>query len=132
MNIHDAIHEDVTEQEIYDFVIAKLRAQKVPSFDNDRGSCRYHHPSPTGVLCCAVGHLIPDGEYSFSMENRSVDFILELIIDDGVIVPYARRCFLRQIQRMHDRWALREDATLEAVAQDFCRSRCLRYTPPQP
>lgn len=62
------VTEETTDQEIFDHVAKHLLKQGRQSRDPDTGECRYRGPDGT---MCAVGCLIPDGEYTPALEGKS-------------------------------------------------------------
>lgn len=81
-----------TKQNIFDFVVDKLRQQGkqswIPESERSMGvdgepeingcsdnGCRYRLPTPDGVLKCALGHLIPDEIYTEKMEGKSISAV---------------------------------------------------------
>ena len=78
------VADNPTKQNIFDFVVQELRKQGKPSFDPSKvvkssdqiyenNGCLYRKYEQDGtVLKCAAGHLIPDNEYSLSIENASI------------------------------------------------------------
>lgn len=55
----------MTAQEMFDFVVRKLREQGKPSYNYDVGICQYRY----GALRCAAGFLIDDDEYRTEFED---------------------------------------------------------------
>ena len=62
------VTEETTDQEIFDHVAKHLLKQGRQSRDPDTDECRYRGPDGT---MCAVGCLIPDGEYTPALEGKS-------------------------------------------------------------
>jgi hypothetical protein len=66
-------------------------------------NCRYRAPDGRK---CAIGHFIPDEEYTADMEMKSGPVILEMLgyemHDSGDLGSFERRIFLRQLQTAHD------------------------------
>lgn len=61
----------MTKQETFNFVKAKLLAQKVISAHD--GQCKYRQNGKAGcTIRCAAGHLIPDAEYDPIMEGGTI------------------------------------------------------------
>ena len=71
MIIKEYYEDTATPQQVYDFVIGKLREQGVPSIDVE-GRCRYLY----GGLKCGIGQLIPDGKYLPEMDNLNKELLL--------------------------------------------------------
>lgn len=89
------------KQEIFDKVVTHLRTQKGRAFNDDNGQCRYR----MNGMSCAVGCLIPDEEYSPSLEGRTLnkmmtEFVvpptIQKMIDDG------HQTLLSRFQNIHD------------------------------
>lgn len=97
----------MTPQEIFNFVLDKLLAQKVKAL-NDRGYCSYRTEKG---LRCAFGHFIPDDCYDPRMENKfSLDLIRHSIkfgekwyqyVKDNDWL-YVHRELLSNLQALHD------------------------------
>ena len=88
----------MTEQEIFDAVVAHLLKQKAramaPAFEGDM-MCAYHG---SDGKACAIGCLIPANEYKDWFEGLSVDEIYKSVST----IKDARPLFLEELQRLHD------------------------------
>lgn len=60
-------------QAAFDKVVRHLRKQGEPSYQADGESCAYR--GEDGRMC-AVGCLIPDEQYSLSLEDRTVAYVM--------------------------------------------------------
>jgi len=58
-------------QQVFDFVVAKLREQGCQSMDTGDNTCMYRGRNDTK---CAAGHLIPDCDYEKSWECSGVHY----------------------------------------------------------
>lgn len=87
-------------QEIFDKVAGHLLQQNAKSLDNT-GMCTYRGENG---LKCAVGILIPDGEYSPNMEALTVNKLLEtdLLSADLKEVMQKHSRLLKWLQMIHD------------------------------
>jgi hypothetical protein len=96
-------NDNHTDQQVYDFVKEKLIEQKIPSVGSDNGNgCAYRGHDDAK---CAIGHLIPDEDYSSEMENKGVGRLLDYLqsIDYiGTQRPYIKEYFLSRLQGVHD------------------------------
>jgi len=54
--------EQFTHQEIFTFIAIKLIQQAKQSVDSNN-SCRYRSEQNGTIICCAIGHIIPDALY---------------------------------------------------------------------
>lgn len=138
-------------QSIFDEVLFKLRAQGKSS-TGDNNECLYRGNDNTK---CAVGHLIPDDEYSPDMEGVSVVYSGNFTADDieneesetrhaQLLVSNVlrkRNCyskehcmFLRQLQSIHDSYLrnikIKEDwiKAFNKEMQDLALEYNLKYT----
>lgn len=68
---------EISAQQVFDKVLTHLRAQGVPSLD-DEGNCAYR--GEDGRMC-AAGCLLDDGVLDTSMENSH----FRALVDDGAI-----------------------------------------------
>jgi hypothetical protein len=115
----------MTAQEIFDKVVAHLREQKVPAFDQARDMCLYRMPDGKK---CAVGCLLIDEEYSTQMEEGyPVGQLLDKWPSVAERLGRENRFLLRDLQKIHD----------DQLSQDWERqweylaaSNELTYTPP--
>jgi hypothetical protein len=120
-----------SEQEIFDFVVNHLRAQRVPSANST--GCMYRGPNGTK---CAVGCLIPDAFYKPHIEHKAahaseVKAILKEIGYNGHEIY-----FIGALQRIHDMWANplcggeaeEWGVTQEEIIKKFAASQSLTYT----
>lgn len=118
--------KDSTLQEIFDFVVLKLREQGAKSM-----SPKGNPDSTTGINCayrgdkgrkCAAGHLIPDDQYHPSFEGSRAR-----------VLPYFRgwsepaRELVERLQSIHD---FRKTTSWETEFQALAERNSLTYTPP--
>lgn len=75
------------KQDVFDYVVRKLYEQAAFSVDKN-GDCRYR--SPNGNRC-AIGYLVPNSVYSFSMENLDADMLYHLIANDSIVIAKVYR-----------------------------------------
>lgn len=151
MDLFEIAAGKYTKQEIYDYVIAKLREQGRPSMSHDGGSsiiCAYRGD---GNAKCAIGHLIPDDRYRG--EEMEGDGVVNLLIVLGLRTNFAPDMikFLEHMQEsLHDSWGehevqddeIRNDEPpvkispeklledLEHIAARFCADHEIEYTDP--
>lgn len=59
--------DPLTEQELFDKVVAYARTMKTRARNNATGTCYYREPN-TGNRCF-IGHLIPDDEYKSEWDS---------------------------------------------------------------
>lgn len=111
--------KDSTPQEIFDYVVARLRAQG----EKSEGACTRLNLEPYGGclyrgprgLKCAAGHLIPDAFYDPDMEGRGV-----------AKIPYfldwskEARQLVDRLQVIHDNHAVCDwEMSFAELAEDF-------------
>ena len=86
-------------QQVFTTVTSSLLNQGEPSIDND-GSCCYRGP---GQLKCALGHLIPDANYTPEIEGYSLSH-QSVVQRLPFPVPVDSRLYelLQQLQSVHD------------------------------
>lgn len=84
----------MTNQEYYDKLVCAALDGTFPSYDENQNICMYRH----GNHRCAVGILIPDEEYSESMEKRSADTLVE----NGLFKTTLSKDILQSAQYSHD------------------------------
>jgi len=146
VNIVDVLAGKYTNQEVYDFVIAKLRAQGVPATEPVSGACRLR----AGSRKCAIGWLIPDDQYKSTMEEFGAGSLVRRFFgftDDDSTSSVVT--LLESLQKLHDQWydeLLKQmydfrvldrgspesyDVILERRARVFCFYNHINYTPPQ-
>lgn len=113
-------------QDVFDYVLFKLREQKYASINNDM-ACAMRG---SGGRCCAVGHLIPDDVYTDDMEGHTID----VQIDEPWFNYLGFHRFtelLQDLQRVHDtylphsardpsRTYVEFEALMKRIAQDHC------------
>jgi hypothetical protein len=87
--------EGETDQETFDFIVAKLREQGEPSFVQLTDSAVFCVYGKNGGSRCAVGHLMGDGA------NESASGIRNLVVNDIVEMPRSLT-LLEDIQKAHD------------------------------
>ena len=154
MLIKEYYEGTATAQQVYDFVMGKLREQGVPSI-NSSGKCLYLYKG----LKCGIGHLIPDGKHRPEMEINSGKMdeddhlfmggpwpMFRSLVDGEVKGIENKESFLQTMQwGLHDEWASPVHPSpgltllegLELAAQRFCsyddvRGSFVQYTPPAP
>lgn len=114
----------MTNQEIFDTVVQHLRQQgrKATTWD---GRCRYCINNGDKVLKCAAGALIPDSEYTTSIEGRIVHY------NDYFLARFDLNqiSLIKRLQEIHDYQGVSfwEDA-FKLAADEFD----LIYTPKTP
>lgn len=137
MNIFDAM--TAPEQEIFDFVLAKIREQGRPSYSPEGGTCYYRGPDGTK---CAVGHLIPDEIYSSFMEGMNPwalrhDFVRAAPKSVTAVPRAGWTTFLGGLQLAHDSAAkAQEDGedfleTFEKNMKHLAEDMELTYSSPE-
>lgn len=87
---------ELSNQEIFDRVLAHMRVQRRASVDDD-GACLYRGPNGTA---CAIGALIRDDEYTPEIEKKNVYTLLKGV--DRMTVSEGRRSLLSDLQSVHD------------------------------
>lgn len=104
--------ETATAQEVFNKAVEGLAAQKFeqsvykPDIDDDfYDECRYRQAG----LKCGAGHLIPDNEYSKSLEGYAWRDLVE-----KKIVPKHHENFIMDLQGAHD-----QGHTPEAMKQNL-------------
>lgn len=130
MNISDL--PNVSKQEIFDFVVAHLRNQKVKSEQWDENKrddvCVYRGPNGT---MCAAGCLISDDEYHPDFESKSATYVVSRIFATKWLELTPDICykahFLRELQTIHDSGEPRD---WEAMFRDAAHHEGLEYTAP--
>ena len=132
----------MTEQEIFDTVLAHLREQGKAAATDD-GGCRYRGADGTA---CAVGCLIPDELYDPVIEGLGVGRIIEAVVPDyrqdqtQELLPILARIknhigaehlpLLNELQEAHDMGLY--ISGLDAWEEEMHRIACafdLQYTP---
>jgi hypothetical protein len=92
---------EMTNQEIFDFVVRALLKQGRPAYDGNQ--CRYR---TSDGRKCAIGHLIPDEKYTPAMESYSPT---REVVYKGL--PFEAsgilQVFLKDLQFTHDSPACR-------------------------
>jgi hypothetical protein len=101
---------DLTDQQIFDKIVAHLRNQKVPAsfpdgINGEFGSCYYRLKTGTQTLMCAAGCLIPDELYLDSMEGR----MIQSLVNDPNIDADLRYFFRMHSSVMSDMQAVHDD-----------------------
>ena len=125
----------MTNQELFDFVVAHLRRQGVPAISG--AQCRYRTRYGTHQSrSCAVGCLIKDEFYDQSLEGKSAEngrVVAAVEPSLGIELKHEHRLLLGALQGVHDRdatsigyWLL----SLESKLKDVAASYGLTYTPP--
>lgn len=110
-------------QGIFDRVVSHLAKQGRPAY-HSQGGCLYRTPEG---LSCAVGCLIPDSVYKFSMEGMSILGLIEaeyikMELDGTTELIFA-------LQRAHDQAKSKDDliSRLTHIACEFSlKSRAVR------
>ena len=111
-------------QEIFDKVNEHFFQQEVPATD-ELGTCSYRTAEGNK---CAVGVLIPDNEYTPSMERETVAGIVTLVPSlQSVASDSKELLLLRRLQRIHDLTAMRREklngtqtqSEMRLAAQEF-------------
>lgn len=94
----------MTKQEIFDKVVAHLRAQGGKAL-NENQMCQYR---ARGGAKCAIGCLILDEHYSRRLEGKRAfsDLVVKALRKSGV--PDEAGGLLRDLQRIHDHLYVRQ------------------------
>lgn len=110
----------MTNQEIFDRVIAHLRKQGEPAV-NDEGDCRYRVEVDDRVLMCAVGCLIADEHYSENFEGKSLCDHIEVCEAVEASIGKVRSWrLLGDLQYAHDyRWDRSGPSCFREVAEKY-------------
>ncbi len=115
----------LSAQQIFDRVLAAIRAQGVPSIIIDEQGLRCRYRGPNG-LKCAVGHLIPDNVDCSAFEGEPVLTIRrfpearEALLEAGVSLSQ-HGSILDDLQDAHDRAAERHHSAKEPFRDGFER-----------
>lgn len=112
----------MTNQEVFDKVVAHLREQGEQAVDSD-GTCKYR----AGKLKCAAGCLILDEHYTVGLERKSA---LHVVVEEALSasgVPESAMRLISELQDCHDNIEVEdwEDA-FRQTAEMFS----LSYAPP--
>jgi len=116
----------MTEQEVFDKVVAYLRQQNyVPA--ETQGTCVYR--GDNGRMC-AVGCLIPDELYSGDLERTSSDDVCAVLGPKGW-APAEHKELLSDLQWMHDTYMKgpASRSTVERYLENTAADYRLVYTP---
>jgi hypothetical protein len=90
-----------TNQEIFDKVARHLIAQGERSRDESNGSCKYRMQKPDGrLLKCAVGILISDEDYDWTIEGVVVSLLPAEILSK--FTGPGQLALLDRLQTVHD------------------------------
>jgi len=91
---------EVTAQEVFDYVTKKIIEQGEPSIDLERDTCVYSD----GKLKCAAGHLIPSSMNTKKWDSNGYTWI-QLVEQN--LVPDVHCELISDLQRAHDNagWA---------------------------
>lgn len=110
----------MTNQEIFDRVIAHLRKQGEPAFD-DEGDCLYRTEINGRVLMCAVGCLIADEHYSENLEGKTIHDDVEVSeAVEASIGKVGSWRLLGALQFAHDfQWLNRGPSCFREVAKKY-------------
>jgi hypothetical protein len=119
-----------TPQELFDKVVAGLRAQGSKSVDRERRCNEFTETAELVDVCkyrskdgkkCAAGILIPDDLYQPNFEGTVVDGVAKFESDDAELL-------VRDLQYTHDKHEMFEwEGKFKSVAETFG----LTYTPPE-
>lgn len=107
------------DQQVFDYVVNKLREQGEPCYDEECGICRYRFNGKK----CAVGHLIKDSDYTDDFEEH---LVTDKVVADYFIGKQTNIKLLKELQCAHDHlydW----EKSFKEVAGLFK----LKYTPPE-
>lgn len=91
-------------QAVLDHVVPLMLKQGKPSMDGN-SHCKYRSGTHGETLCCAVGFLIDDDNYTPSMENKSPTIVGQMEPTSNPIWRKAFRTdegFLYELQDCHD------------------------------
>lgn len=112
----------MTNQEIFDKVVAHLRKQGKRAVDS-RGGCRYRDDE----LKCAAGCLILDEHYTAGLERKSAFHIEVVKALSASGVPESAMRLISELQDCHDNIEVEDwEDSLRAIAATFR----LSYAPP--
>lgn len=114
----------MTNQELFDKVVAHARAQKCRSYDPDNGNCLYRGPGGTK---CFIGALIPDDKYDPKMDEDRLAAGADCVREAAGYEGLSATNLACQLQGIHDSRAVEVwEEQFQEVAKDFN----LTYTPP--
>ena len=90
-------------QAVIDHVVPRMLAQGKPSIG--ASTCRYRSGTHNEPLCCAVGFLVDEDKYDFSMEGKSPTILGQMNPTSNPTWKEAFRTeseFLKELQDCHD------------------------------
>ena len=124
----------MTAQEIFDTVLAHLRAQGVASVgDGPIGCLTCMYRTPSGLMC-AVGCLIPDEIYTPDMEGEDAYYVVRRYLIPAGLIGDESDPLLADLQWAHDTRMPREPAQSLADWEQHMSAIASRhgliYTPP--
>lgn len=88
-----------TYQETIDYIEQKLHEQGKTSFNGSAEMCTYRGEDDTR---CGIGHIIPDNQYTSSIEWKGIDDAIVCLTDVEYDPLNPRLQFLVAIQSAHD------------------------------
>lgn len=94
-------------QAVFDHVVPRMLAQGKPSIEGS--ACKYRSGTHSEPICCAVGFLIDDDNYSPSMEDKSPAIVGRMVPTSNPTWQKAFRSedhFLCDLQDCHDNSAV--------------------------
>lgn len=94
-------------QAVIDYVVPRMLAQGKPSMEGS--VCLYRSGTYNAPLCCAVGFLIDEDNYSREMENNSPKIVGQMVPTSNPTWQAAFReesDFLKELQDCHDNAAV--------------------------
>jgi hypothetical protein len=132
MNLIDVLANKHTPQEVYDFVLTKIREQGTDSSDEDGDFCAYRGHENTK---CAIGHMIPDDLYDPKMEKFPVDELLHKFNLENPTTNSIISELLLSLQHAHDSASARENVSnfmpeFEFRMRNIADHYQFDYTPP--
>lgn len=119
--------DPLTEQELFDKVVAYARTMKTRARNNVTGTCYYREPN-TGNRCF-IGHLIPDDEYKSEWDSDYTPSSgMQVMNALGLCDMDSRFGFLANaLQVVHDTILMQD---WETAFADMALDYGLAYTPP--
>lgn len=104
---------EVSEQQIFNQVVAHLRKQGVQSI-NDKGVCAYRG---AGGKMCAAGCLISDDEYTPLMDDNGDGLDWEVGVIRGIF-PEEHAELIKALQSVHDSHEINWERGFKRIAED--------------
>jgi len=118
----------MTNQEIFDTVLAFIRKQGKPSGDEDQ--CYYQHPD-NPAIGCAMRPLIDMIEDPDAREEALREVSVEVLVEEqdlsGSPLAYADLGFLAELQSAHDLAATNDDSLFRERFEENMREAAEKY-----